>query len=374
MVQRFVRDDAGYVAWLAAHSGGWVLNTFPHVTSQYLVLHRASCRTVNRPLETGRTWTFAYGKSCSDDRGELEAWATEIACKPPKPCGTCLGRGAGLVNTSNASGFHSTHDEVSGGRRPHSLTEPISMVGEGITIRIPPMASGAMDCPELVIEGAQWLAETFFRRDPSATGKGSYDEWIADTQEDSSRRDRIDDGDVTAVNRTMAARTSHETWGEVIRENDWSWLTAIDPAWELFALDAPEWATGLAPEVLRTAFAAVKRPGLNIAVITKVLHIKRPKLIPVLDSLVLGQVGGRVSDDVASWVDVIEHLRAVGLANHNALVSIRQHLRATGLHERSLVRILDSLLWTCTPGSALYARLEGWERIFRPVEVERTSQ
>ena len=63
MVQTFVRDDAGYVAWLAAHSGGWVLNTFPHVTSQYLVLHRASCRTVNRPLETGRTWTFAYGKS-----------------------------------------------------------------------------------------------------------------------------------------------------------------------------------------------------------------------------------------------------------------------------------------------------------------------
>jgi hypothetical protein len=55
------------------------------------------------------------------------------------------------------------------------------------------------------------------------------------------------------------------------------------------------------------------------------------------------------------------------------LVSISQHLLASGLHERSLVRILDSLLWTCTPGSALYAQLEGWERLFRPVQIERMT-
>ena len=297
----------------------------------------------------------------------------EVARKPPKPCGTCLG-GAGLVtpSPSKASGFHSTHDEVSGGRRPHSLTKPISMVGNGITIRIPPMASAGTDCPGLVIEGAQWLAETFFRRDPSAVGDGAYDTWIAETQKDPSRRDRINDADITAVNRTMAARTSHEIWGEVICENDWSWLKRIDPSWDLFAPDAPEWATGTAPEAMEKAFAAVKRPGLNIAVVTKVLHIKRPQLIPVLDSLVVGQVGGRVSDDVSTWVEVVGHLRETGLANHAGLRSIRQHLLDCGMVERSLVRILDLLLWTCTPGSALYGQLEGWERLFRPVASERT--
>ena len=53
MVQRFVRDDAGYQAWLATHSGGWVLNTFPHVTSQYLILHKASLSDGKSPTRNG---------------------------------------------------------------------------------------------------------------------------------------------------------------------------------------------------------------------------------------------------------------------------------------------------------------------------------
>jgi len=59
MIRRFVDDDPGYVAWLAAHPLGFVLNTFPHVTASYLVLHRAKCRTVNRPLSDDRCWTHS---------------------------------------------------------------------------------------------------------------------------------------------------------------------------------------------------------------------------------------------------------------------------------------------------------------------------
>ena len=118
-----------------------------------------------------------------------------------------------------------------------------------------------------------------------------------------------------------------------------------------------------------STFAACQQKGVQIAVVTKVLHLKRPRLIPVLDSLVVGQVSGRVTADVASWVELLEHLRSVGQANLSGLQGIRRHLLERGIEERTLVRILDSLLWTCTPGSALFRPLAQWERVFRPRSV-----
>ena len=73
-MKRFSKDDPGYVAWLAAHPDGYVLNTYAHVTSAYMILHCASCRTVNRPAAPGRSWTYAYAKACSNDRAEIEGW------------------------------------------------------------------------------------------------------------------------------------------------------------------------------------------------------------------------------------------------------------------------------------------------------------
>ena len=155
-------------------------------------------------------------------------------------------------------------------------------------------------------------------------------------------------------------------WAEVIAADEWSWLTALDPAWDLFEVDEETWVNEHVAAKLGAAFTAIRRPGLHIAVITKVLHIKRPALIPVLDSLVIGQIGGRVSVDIATWVAVLEHVRAIGKSNLEALRAIRIHLQSEDLQDRSLVRILDSLLWTCAPGSALSGELAGWERVFRP--------
>lgn len=89
-MRRFVNDDAGYIAWLDAHPDGFVLNTYAHVTSTYLIVHRAACRTINRPLAPGKSWTYPYGKTCSDDRQEIEAWALRETGKPVKPCAHCL--------------------------------------------------------------------------------------------------------------------------------------------------------------------------------------------------------------------------------------------------------------------------------------------
>jgi hypothetical protein len=93
---------------------------------------------------------------------------------------------------------------------------------------------------------------------------------------------------------------------------------------------------------------------------------KRPGLIPVMDSVVIDQIGARVSDDVATWVVAIGQVRAVGRENLAELQGIREHLRARGIADRSLVRILDALLWVSSPGSGLFSSLTGWERVFRP--------
>jgi hypothetical protein len=58
-----------------------------------------------------------------------------------------------------------------------------------------------------------------------------------------------------------------------------------------------------------------KRRGLGLAVITKVLHIKRPGLILVMDSVVIERTGARASDAFATWVTPIGPDRAVGREN-----------------------------------------------------------
>lgn len=364
MISRFVDDDPGYIAWLAAHPSGYVLNTFPHLTASYLVLHRASCRTVNRPLSDDRHWTHQYGKTCSVDHAELAEWARRETGKSVHPCGSCLPAETPVAGSSAPAG--SPPARPHGPRAPRPDDREIRHDGEPVRIVIEQAALGAGHAgPPLAIEGAQWLAEFFFRRDPSAVGAMSYDTWIEATQQDPERRARIIDDDITAVNRTMAARTSHETWAPVVASNDWAWLAALDRDWDLFDLDPVVWSTAKVAVHLRRAFEAIHRPGLGIAVTTKVLHIKRPGLVPVLDSLVIAQIGGRVDDDPASWVHAIEHLRAVGRANLPQLSLIREHLRRVGLPDRTLLRVLDALLWTSSPGSNLFSSLDGWERVLR---------
>jgi len=86
----FVDDDAGYVAWLAAHLTGYVLNHERSPSTRYLVLHRADCRTV-APRDGGdtRTWTSAYPKTCAVTSAALNDWAEVNAGRHPSPCRIC---------------------------------------------------------------------------------------------------------------------------------------------------------------------------------------------------------------------------------------------------------------------------------------------
>ncbi len=356
------------MAWLQANPDGFVLNTYMHVTSDYLILHRARCRTVNRPLAADRSWTYAYGKTCAASREELESWALTNGSRLAQPCGICRPGGSPKAVSSKLPAPAAPH----GPRAPQLLLQPLDMTGQGIAVRIEPMPGMAPDAPPLVIEGAQWLSETFFRRDPSAVGPNSFDAYIHQSQLDPTLRDRVTHDNVTAVNTTMAARTSHSTWDGVIQGANWAWLTALDPAWDLIEMSDDAWTASDVERLLEVAFTSVQRPGLQIAVVTKVLHIKRPRLIPVLDSLVLSQIGARYSEDVRTWVAAMKHVRSIGQTNLDGLADIRTHLERNGIGDRSLVRILNSLLWTATPGAALFGHLSQWERVFRPRSADKT--
>jgi hypothetical protein len=68
----FVDDDPGYLAWIAAHPDGYVLNSERKPTARYLVLHRATCHTMApRRATDRRTWTISYRKTCADTAAEL---------------------------------------------------------------------------------------------------------------------------------------------------------------------------------------------------------------------------------------------------------------------------------------------------------------
>ncbi len=43
----FIDDEQGYLHWVGTHSSGFVINTYKSQPSDYMVLHRAQCPSIN---------------------------------------------------------------------------------------------------------------------------------------------------------------------------------------------------------------------------------------------------------------------------------------------------------------------------------------
>jgi len=70
----FDDDDNGYLAWLAAHAHGYVVNAARN--GQYRMLHRATCGTISIGPPHGDTWTAGqYIKACAMTPQRLRQWA-----------------------------------------------------------------------------------------------------------------------------------------------------------------------------------------------------------------------------------------------------------------------------------------------------------
>ena len=81
----FMDNDHGYIAWLAAHPDGFVLNCERPPRPSSLTLHRSTCWTISRA--SAGSWTLNYQKVCADTFGEIASWAGQIG--PPWSCGFC---------------------------------------------------------------------------------------------------------------------------------------------------------------------------------------------------------------------------------------------------------------------------------------------
>ena len=159
----------------------------------------------------------------------------------------------------------------------------------------------------------------------------------------------------------MAARTAHARWTDLFTEGPLSILSSLGKRWDLIEATPEQWTGESIASHVADAIAEMWAAHRGHAVITKMLHLKRPSLVPVLDSLVIDQLGGRGK----SVEQVLEHLRSVGRSNRDALRQIQTHLVSlAGCDQRPIdrttVRILDAVLWSTHPASVLYPLLARW--------------
>ena len=210
--------------------------------------------------------------------------------------------------------------------------------------------------PSLIVENASSLAYAFFSRDPSSTGPNSFDERAVHGDPD-----RITTDDIRAINQTMRARSPHTAWEALTSAGPLPWLAALDPSWDLVELGDREWERFGCTALLEAAFAATIAPYRNLAVATKVLHFKRPSLFPVLDLLVVQQLGGVGQLPIR----LLLYLRAEAQRNRLALEQIQTELQQAHI-TRTLIRVLDALIWSSHPGAGI--ALIGWERVIRPAQ------
>lgn len=180
----------------------------------------------------------------------------------------------------------------------------------------------------LVIENADRLAEAFFSLDRSSQGADSYDAYTQQTPPN-----HIEEADVDRINGLMRARSEKEMWEGLLAEPHLDWLAALDPGWDLLMPDE-QWAE--TTEAVTSALIAITGPYRNVSVSTKILHLKRPALIPVLDELVIQNIGGKyytgkfTQRRAARSLSHIEHLRGQALASRDALIEIRSRLQWHG--------------------------------------------
>jgi hypothetical protein len=101
----------------------------------------------------------------------------------------------------------------------------------------------------LVLDGTA-LARAFFRADPSSVGPRSFDSLAG-----CGRHDMITADDITAINRTMRARSSHASW-EPLLNRHLRWLSEVDPELDLILLNQAEWEAAEAERLARAALEA----------------------------------------------------------------------------------------------------------------------
>ena len=205
------------------------------------------------------------------------------------------------------------------------------------------------DDEELELDGLG-LAHAFFEVDPSAKLDG-YDSLAG-----LGHLNRIEIEDIIAMNTTMRSRSKHSLWDPVLA-GDQRWLRAIPPDLDMVQADEGDWAAAGGDDLLSAAIGACVHPGIGLAGATKLLHLKRPRLFPILDQFVAEMMGVTLPDGsaiaqrVATGHRLASAIRREARRNADALERINDELGRDGI-DRPLIRIFDAILWFSHPAAS----------------------
>src|SRR5919108_1619380 len=190
---------------------------------------------------------------------------------------------------------------------------------------------------DLVVEDPFDKLIAFFRKWPQ------YDAYVASGD---SPPNQIVPKDVDVIYSTMGSRASRASWQPLIDRGSLPELRAIDPGIDLYLTTQRLWVETRTQERLHSLFDAMRGKGIGIANATKLLYIKRPRLIPVCDSFVLN-LFDLPAGEMASGIALISALRSRRTQWTPLLRDIQLRLKRSPDHiERTLVRIGDALMWS----------------------------
>lgn len=206
--------------------------------------------------------------------------------------------------------------------------------------------------PELVIDDAMAFARAAVKAADEA-GIGDFDlraRYAVDSV--------VDDADIRVMNGRMATRADTPVWVARMREAS-PWIDRIPITWSPVRIepDSPQ-----AREAVDLIANAIDRAGARwpyVAVVTKLLHLRRPHLVPIIDSYLLDQLGGG-----GGLTNTIERIHREAWRNREPLAVIADRLADHRLR-RSELRILETCLWASHPRNP--ARLTAdWTAVIRP--------
>jgi hypothetical protein len=86
----FRDDDSGYLDWVVAHKGGWVVNANKTPKPDYLQLHKAWCSTIADPRREGAYTARQYIRFCAMHKQALDSYFRDrLGSKPRWNCTQC---------------------------------------------------------------------------------------------------------------------------------------------------------------------------------------------------------------------------------------------------------------------------------------------
>lgn len=88
-VREFRDDDDGYLAWLALHRDGYVLNIARNHNAVDARVHHAGCPWIDGQKRRDGALTEQYIKVCAENLTELERWITDHVRTSIPPCRKC---------------------------------------------------------------------------------------------------------------------------------------------------------------------------------------------------------------------------------------------------------------------------------------------